>query len=53
MNKHLTWLVLLGSDWKWEDQDGGIGSIGTVYRLKNDATVYVSVTFKRSLKKVG
>lgn len=33
--------VKRGSDWKWEDQDGGIGSIGTVYRLKNDATVYV------------
>lgn len=33
--------VKRGPDWKWEDQDGGIGSIGAVYRIKDDATVYV------------
>eukprot|EP00105_Crassostrea_gigas_P021047 XP_011440026.1 PREDICTED: uncharacterized protein LOC105337132 [Crassostrea gigas] len=33
--------VKRGPDWKWEDQDGGIGSIGSVYRIKDDATVYV------------
>lgn len=32
--------VKRGPDWKWEDQDGGEGSIGTVYRVKDDATVY-------------
>nr|XP_034323302.1 uncharacterized protein LOC105337133 isoform X3 [Crassostrea gigas] len=34
-------LVKRGPDWKWEDQDGGVGSIGTIYRVKDDATVYV------------
>ena len=30
-----------GPDWKWEEQDGGVGSIGTVYKAMDDATVYV------------
>nr|XP_034323315.1 uncharacterized protein LOC105331856 [Crassostrea gigas] len=34
-------LVKRGPDWKWDDQDGGVGSIGTVYRVKDDATVYI------------
>lgn len=34
--------TFIGPDWRWENQDGGVGCIGTVYRLKNDATVYVS-----------
>ncbi|XP_062596394.1 E3 ubiquitin-protein ligase Ufd4-like [Saccostrea cucullata] len=33
-------LVKRGPDWKWEDQDGGEGNIGAVYRVKED-TVYV------------
>uniref|UniRef100_K1Q5M5 E3 ubiquitin-protein ligase MIB2 n=1 Tax=Magallana gigas TaxID=29159 RepID=K1Q5M5_MAGGI len=34
-------LVKRGPHWKWDDQDGGVGSIGTIYRVKDDATVYV------------
>ncbi|XP_078314450.1 uncharacterized protein LOC111116414 isoform X5 [Crassostrea virginica] len=34
-------LVKRGPDWKWGDQDGGIGSIGTVYRTMDNSTVYV------------
>ncbi|XP_022330329.2 uncharacterized protein LOC111128778 isoform X2 [Crassostrea virginica] len=33
--------VKRGPDWKWEEQDGGVGSIGTVYKAMDDATVYV------------
>nr|XP_022330520.1 uncharacterized protein LOC111128882 [Crassostrea virginica] len=33
--------VRRGPDWKWGDQDGGAGSIGTVYRTMDNATVYV------------
>ncbi|XP_078313411.1 uncharacterized protein LOC111117584 isoform X3 [Crassostrea virginica] len=33
--------VRRGLDWKWGDQDGGAGSIGTVYRAMDNATVYV------------
>lgn len=32
----------LGRDWKWGDQDGGEGQIGTVYRLKTLTEIYVS-----------
>ncbi|XP_062619573.1 uncharacterized protein LOC134281126 isoform X2 [Saccostrea cucullata] len=34
-------LVSRGPDWKWGDQDGGEGNIGTVYRVKQEAVVYV------------
>ncbi|XP_048732216.2 uncharacterized protein LOC125649050 [Ostrea edulis] len=34
-------LVERGPDWKWANQDGGPGSIGSVYRVKADATIYV------------
>ena len=39
MNKSMRWYS--GLDWKWGDQDGGAGSIGTVYRAMDNATVYV------------
>ncbi|XP_061168825.1 uncharacterized protein LOC133178076 [Saccostrea echinata] len=29
-------LVQSGPDWQWENQDGGPGNIGTVYRVKQD-----------------
>ncbi|XP_056021560.1 uncharacterized protein LOC125649346 isoform X2 [Ostrea edulis] len=32
-------LVQRGPDWKWADQDGGPGNIGSVYRVKTDGTV--------------
>ncbi|XP_052701639.1 uncharacterized protein LOC128178484 [Crassostrea angulata] len=34
-------LVQRGPDWKWFDQDGGEGNIGSVYRVKDDKTVHV------------
>ncbi|XP_052696521.1 uncharacterized protein LOC128175139 isoform X1 [Crassostrea angulata] len=34
-------LVKRGPDWKWFDQDGGEGNIGSVYRVKKDKTVHV------------
>nr|XP_022335016.1 uncharacterized protein LOC111131672 [Crassostrea virginica] len=34
-------LVERGQDWKWSDQDGGEGSVGFVYRVKEDQTIYV------------
>ncbi|XP_078314482.1 uncharacterized protein LOC111131493 isoform X2 [Crassostrea virginica] len=34
-------LVRRGPDWKWGDQDGGEGSVGTVYRLKTPTEIYV------------
>ncbi|XP_062596391.1 uncharacterized protein LOC134257806 isoform X2 [Saccostrea cucullata] len=34
-------LVTRGPDWKWGDQDGGEGNVGTVYRIKKDAVVLV------------
>lgn len=34
-------LLSLGPDWEWEDQDGGEGNIGSVFRVLNNATVYV------------
>ncbi|XP_062620442.1 uncharacterized protein LOC134282018 isoform X2 [Saccostrea cucullata] len=34
-------LVTRGPDWKWGDQDGGEGNVGTVYRVEMDAVVYV------------
>ncbi|XP_048737053.2 uncharacterized protein LOC125652125 isoform X2 [Ostrea edulis] len=34
-------LVVRGPDWEWEDQDGGEGNIGSVFRVLNNATVYV------------
>ncbi|XP_062619578.1 uncharacterized protein LOC134281127 [Saccostrea cucullata] len=33
-------VVKRGPDWKWGNQDGGIGNIGAVYRVKDDV-VYV------------
>ncbi|XP_056022225.1 uncharacterized protein LOC130046472 isoform X2 [Ostrea edulis] len=33
--------VKRGPDWKWEEQDGGKGSIGTAYRVMDNASVYV------------
>lgn len=37
--------VLPGQDWKWSDQDGGEGSVGFVYRVKEDQTIYVSIVW--------
>ncbi|XP_052699916.1 uncharacterized protein LOC128177295 [Crassostrea angulata] len=34
-------LVRRGPDWKWNNQDGGAGNIGTVYRLKTETEIYV------------
>ncbi|XP_061171956.1 uncharacterized protein LOC133181481 [Saccostrea echinata] len=34
-------LVERGPDWQWEDQDGGKGNIGVVYKTKRNAVVYV------------
>ncbi|XP_062620444.1 uncharacterized protein LOC134282020 [Saccostrea cucullata] len=34
-------LVTRGPDWKWGDQDGGDGNVGTVYRVKQNAVVLV------------
>nr|XP_022329954.1 uncharacterized protein LOC111128567 [Crassostrea virginica] len=34
-------LVRRGPDWKWGDQDGKAGNIGTVYRLKTPTEIYV------------
>ncbi|XP_061168838.1 uncharacterized protein LOC133178094 [Saccostrea echinata] len=34
-------LVMRGRDWKWDEQDGGEGNIGTVYRLKSPTEIYV------------
>jgi hypothetical protein len=31
----------IGPDWEWENQDGGEGNIGSVYRVTNNATVNV------------
>lgn len=33
---------LSGPDWKWDNQDGGEGNIGRVYRLKTPTEIYVS-----------
>lgn len=33
---------LSGPDWKWDNQDGGEGNIGRVYRLKKPTEIYVS-----------
>ncbi|XP_062588706.1 uncharacterized protein LOC134250368 [Saccostrea cucullata] len=33
--------VTRGPDWKWGDQDGGEGNVGTVYRVRKDAVVLV------------
>ncbi|XP_061172546.1 uncharacterized protein LOC133181907 [Saccostrea echinata] len=34
-------LVERGPDWRWGDQDGGIGNLGVVYKVKRNAIVYV------------
>ncbi|XP_062603204.1 uncharacterized protein LOC134264974 isoform X1 [Saccostrea cucullata] len=34
-------LVERGPNWQWEDQDGGKGSIGVVYKMKRNAVVHV------------
>ncbi|XP_048737688.2 uncharacterized protein LOC125652501 isoform X2 [Ostrea edulis] len=34
-------LVERGADWQWEEQDGGRGNIGVVYKVKYNAVVYV------------
>lgn len=34
--------VFIGPDWKWGDQDGGPGNIGTVFRLKTPTEIYAS-----------
>ncbi|XP_062614423.1 uncharacterized protein LOC134276159 isoform X2 [Saccostrea cucullata] len=34
-------LVTRGPDWEWGDQDGGEGSIGSVYRVRKSGRVYV------------
>lgn len=33
---------LSGPDWKWDNQDGGEGNIGRVYRLQTPTEIYVS-----------
>ncbi|XP_061168835.1 uncharacterized protein LOC133178089 [Saccostrea echinata] len=34
-------LVTRGPDWKWGDQDGGEGNVGTVYRVRKEAVILV------------
>ncbi|XP_062614373.1 uncharacterized protein LOC134276111 [Saccostrea cucullata] len=34
-------LVQRGPDWKWGNQDGGPGTVGMVYRVTNNSTIYV------------
>ncbi|XP_061194929.1 uncharacterized protein LOC133203079 [Saccostrea echinata] len=34
-------LVTRGPDWEWGDQDGGEGSIGSVYRVRKNGRVHV------------
>lgn len=34
-------LVTRGPDWEWDDQDGGEGSIGVIYRVNDSAIVHV------------
>ncbi|XP_062603219.1 uncharacterized protein LOC134264974 isoform X3 [Saccostrea cucullata] len=34
-------LVERGEDWSWENQDGGKGTIGVVYKVKHNVIVYV------------
>ncbi|XP_061194921.1 uncharacterized protein LOC133203068 [Saccostrea echinata] len=34
-------LVVRGPDWKWGDQDGGEGNIGSVFRVRNNGSVNV------------
>ncbi|XP_061168841.1 uncharacterized protein LOC133178097 [Saccostrea echinata] len=34
-------LVQRGPDWKWGNQDGGSGTVGMVYRVTNNSTIYV------------
>ncbi|XP_061192849.1 uncharacterized protein LOC133201061 [Saccostrea echinata] len=34
-------LVTRGPDWEWGDQDGGEGSVGTVYRVRKTGRVHV------------
>lgn len=42
-------LISIGPNWKWGDQDGGEGNIGAVYRLKTPTEVYVRkiIMFKK------
>ena len=47
---HFGIFVLPGQDWKWSDQDGGEGSVGFVYRVKEDQTVYVSIVWGNTEK---
>ena len=42
----------VGPDWKWGDQDGGEGSVGTVYRLKTPTEIYVRTFHKISREKL-
>ncbi|XP_048737058.1 uncharacterized protein LOC130046250 isoform X1 [Ostrea edulis] len=34
-------LVKRGPDWMWGDQDGGEGTLGSVYRVKRNGTAYI------------
>ena len=42
----------VGPDWKWGDQDGGEGSVGTVYRLKTPTEIYVRTFHKFTREKL-
>lgn len=33
--------VVRGPDWKWGNQDGGVGHVGTVVKSKSEQTVSV------------
>lgn len=39
--KEANFVTVIGPDWKWNNQDGGAGNIGTVYRLKTETEIYV------------
>jgi hypothetical protein len=43
-HKFGVFLFVKGPDWQWKDQDGGPGSVGVVYSVKADATIYVRLT---------
>lgn len=39
--------VSLGPDWVWNDQDGGVGNIGSVLNVGSDGIVLVRIFTKR------
>jgi hypothetical protein len=41
MHKDNVWVLLLGKDWRYGDQDGGRGSKGTVLRVDANGEIVV------------